>query len=104
MDQHSGRNLGIVIRLPSPSPGGTMKSTLYVIAVVLALSFVACQSPQTPAPVSTTETVRVPEPQGRLQAEAISSSAVQLDWKSPALGTSFSLERQSATFGIEAID
>jgi Domain of unknown function (DUF1929) len=103
MDQHSGRNLGIVIRLPTPSPGGTMKSTLYVITVVLALSFVACQSPQTPAPVSTTETVRVPEPQSRLQAEAISSSAVQLDWTSPALETSFSLERQSATFGIEAI-
>jgi Domain of unknown function (DUF1929) len=103
MDQHSGRNLGIVIRLPSPSPGGTMKSTLYVIAVVLALSFVACQSPQTSTPVSTTETVRVPEPQGRLHAEAISSSAVQLDWTSPSPETSFSLERQSVTFGIEAI-
>jgi Domain of unknown function (DUF1929) len=88
-----------------------VKSTpLAVIrAVLVAMVFVACQSPQTQTPVSETDLSAPPaesspsQQSSQLQAEAISSTAVQLDWTSNSPEESFNLERQSAKFGIEAI-
>jgi Domain of unknown function (DUF1929)/Galactose oxidase, central domain len=76
-------------------------------AALVAMVFVACQSPQTQTPVSETNLSQPPPEQAssaasKLQAQAVSSTAVQLDWTSTP-EKSFNLERQSATFGIEAI-
>jgi hypothetical protein len=80
-----------------------VKSTpLTVIAALFATAFVACQSPQAETP-ATKDLLPLPQAEG-LQVEALSSSAVQVDWTGTGwTGTAGTLERQSSSAGIEAI-
>ncbi len=69
-------------------------STVTICTVLLASVFVACTQPKPP--------IIVDPPITGLQAEAISSKAVQLDWANSQKLT-FQLERESDGAGIEAV-
>jgi hypothetical protein len=88
---------------PATPPGETVKfirsstiSTVAICTVLLASVFVACEQPKPPI------VVVIPTPIKGLQAEAISSKAVQLDWANSKQLT-FQLERESISAGIEAV-
>jgi Domain of unknown function (DUF1929) len=85
------------------TPGETVKfirlstiSTVAICTVLLASVFVACERPKPPIIVDP------PQPIKGLQAEAVSSKAVQLDWANSKQLT-FQLERESDGAGIEAV-
>lgn len=67
-----------------------------ICTVLLASVFVACEQPKLPT------VIVIPTPIKGLQAEAVSSKAVQLDWANSQKLT-FRLERESVGAGIEAI-
>jgi Domain of unknown function (DUF1929) len=67
-----------------------------ICTVLLASVFVACEQPKPPI------IIVIPAPIKGLQAEAVSSKAVQLDWANSKQLT-FQLERESISAGIEAV-
>jgi Domain of unknown function (DUF1929) len=67
-----------------------------ICTILLASVFVACEQPKPPI------IIVIPAPIKGLQAEAVSSKAVQLDWANSKQLT-FQLERESTSAGIEAV-
>jgi Domain of unknown function (DUF1929) len=67
-----------------------------ICTVLLASVFVACEQPKPPI------IIVIPQPTKGLQAEAVSSKSVQLDWANSQKLT-FRLERQSDGAGIESV-